>query len=82
MKSDLILYGTQGCHLCDQAESIVRPLAKMYRLGVIFADIAGDEDLETRYAEQIPVLSNGSREMTWPFDHATVDQFLLSTLDI
>lgn len=81
MKSELILYGTQGCHLCDEAESIVLPLAQTYRLGLVLTDIAGNEDLETRYAILIPVLRYGSHELAWPFDHVAVNQFLTSTVN-
>jgi hypothetical protein len=77
MNPSFILYGTLGCHLCDQAESIVLPLARAVGVNIVLVDIAGDDSLETRYAVRIPVLSNGNQELEWPFDHATVSRFLL-----
>lgn len=77
MSHNLILYGTQGCHLCDQAESIVHPLALAYRLDMVMVDIAGDESLESRYAIQIPVLTIGAHELPWPFGPAAVEQFFV-----
>lgn len=76
MNSHLILYGTLGCHLCDIAESIVLPLASQYQLQISIVDIADDAQLESRYALHIPVLSYDNRELNWPFDHSTTDQFL------
>lgn len=76
MNPDFILYGTLGCHLCDQAESIVLPLAQANGVNIVLIDIAGDDDLEALYAVRIPVLSNGRQELAWPFDHATARQFL------
>lgn len=77
MSIGFILYGTLGCHLCDQAESIVLPLAQAVGVNIVLVDIAGDDSLEARYAVRIPVLCNGRQELEWPFDHAAVSRFLL-----
>lgn len=77
----LILFGTDGCHLCDQAREIVLPRAAAAGLSVAEVDIAGDEVLEQRYGVRIPVLNHPATgaELGWPFDHAAVADFL-STL--
>ncbi len=60
----LILYSTQGCHLCEQA------LVLAHSLGVTpeVVDIAFDDDLYAKYGWSIPVLNTGSHELNWPFD--------------
>lgn len=66
---ELELLGTPGCHLCDEAEKIVRTAARARRFSWRYVDIANDEALVARYAERIPLLraSNGEREIGWPF---------------
>lgn len=72
--SELILFGTEGCHLCEEAEQL------LLRAGVSFArqDIMTGEQWLQRYAIRIPVLlheSSGS-ELGWPFDEAGIRDFL------
>jgi glutaredoxin len=59
---EVVLYGAPGCHLCDVAKQVLerqRPLLG-FELEVI--DISGDEDLEQRYREQIPVVLVAGRK--------------------
>lgn len=75
----LTLYGTLGCHLCDEALALTLPVAR--RLGVVVEerDVATDPALEARYGTRIPVLrrrDNGA-ELGWPFDAAAVYRLLL-----
>ena len=75
-----VLYGTLGCHLCDDAEVLLAPLlpALAAELGgdceIECVDIADDDALMIRYAERIPVLrrTTDDSELSWPFtaDHA------------
>lgn len=56
---------TVGCHLCEQAETMIRrvaPRAEIRRL-----DVAEDDALLETYGEHIPVLRYGDRELYWPF---------------
>ncbi|MFT7287152.1 MAG: hypothetical protein ACI87W_001264 [Halieaceae bacterium] len=76
----LTLYSTEGCHLCDEAESLLGTLQKTgetQRWEVV--DIANDDVLFKRYGWSIPVLrkSDGT-ELAWPFDAATLSAFLHS----
>jgi hypothetical protein len=70
----LTLYGTQFCHLCDEAKAILQ-LA-----GVEFAyiDIACNNDLLVRYGIRIPVVQKVgvATELAWPFDRQTFEQWL------
>jgi hypothetical protein len=64
----LILLGTRGCHLCDDAEALLRQVAVARSLQWEYRDIALDEALVCRYGERIPVLLlPDGRELGWPF---------------
>lgn len=64
----LTLYGTTGCHLCDQAEVLLRQAGAARALEWRYVDIALDEALVARYGTRIPVLrAEDGRELGWPF---------------
>jgi hypothetical protein len=71
------IYSRQNCHLCQEAEGIVREVIKdlAFRLEVIYID--GDQELERLYGEEVPVtLINGAKH-----DYFRVDkQRLLQAL--
>ena len=71
---DFVLYHTLGCHLCEEAEQILKTLAIPFR----HVDIADDEDLVDRYGIRIPVLHElqSGDEIGWPFDEKTVLAFI------
>jgi len=72
--STLELYGTSCCHLCEEAQAILRDA------GIVAqdVDIADDGDLLERYGARIPVLrrTDNGAELGWPFDAVAVEQFL------
>ena len=49
----LLLYGRAGCHLCDEARTVLQ------RIGHPFeeVDIEADDELLVRYLERIPVIA-------------------------
>lgn len=61
----LILLGTSACHLCEQAEDLLKQAGIAYQK----IDIAEDEQWQARYAIKIPVLLNTElqKELCWPF---------------
>ncbi|MBI4809279.1 MAG: glutaredoxin family protein [Nitrosomonadales bacterium] len=71
---ELILYGKEFCHLCDDAEAILRGLG----LFADYIDIASDEKLQERYSIRIPVLQrrDTGAELGWPFDAEGVRLFM------
>ncbi len=71
------LYSTLGCHLCEQAKSILWPLLLQYQHELVEVDIATSDELIERYGVRIPVLSypDHSNELNWPFGAADVEQF-------
>lgn len=75
-----ILFGTSGCHLCEEAEAI---LAGKIQAQYEYIDIAeqGQDQWQEKYAIKIPVLlhKESAKELFWPFSEIDVDSFLKST---
>ena len=75
--ADFVLYGTEGCHLCEDAEHL------LLQAGVGFdaVDIINDESAQQRYAVRIPVLLHrqSEAELGWPFDEPMLRKFLVGT---
>ncbi|SBS31700.1 hypothetical protein MAQ5080_02042 [Marinomonas aquimarina] len=67
---DLMLYGTLGCHLCEEAQAWLQHFFPALQL--IHVDIAVDERLVEEFGLRIPVLSNGRESLDWPFQVAAV----------
>ncbi|OGT22662.1 MAG: glutaredoxin [Gallionellales bacterium RIFOXYB12_FULL_54_9] len=74
MSVDLILYGTVGCHLCEQAKAVI----ELARVSADQIDIIDGVGLLDRYGMRIPVLqrSDTGEELGWPFGVADVLRFL------
>jgi len=76
----LLLLGTEGCHLCEEAREIVaacvREAAPNWEVEAI--DIAEQQAWQPDYAIKIPVLldAESRRELGWPFDRDQVARFL------
>ena len=72
----LILYFQEECHLCDEAELLLRSigLADSYRE----VDIESDLELLKEYGIHVPVLQreDTKQRLFWPFDEATIKDFL------
>ncbi|RZU46886.1 glutaredoxin [Fluviicoccus keumensis] len=61
------LYGTSGCHLCDDAERLLAQAGAALRLDWTYIDIALNDELVDRYGTRIPVLLINRHELNWPF---------------
>jgi hypothetical protein len=58
----LVLYGRSGCHLCDEARELARPLvAEAGDVALVEVDIDTDDALLRRFLERIPVLELDGR---------------------
>ena len=57
--SRLVLYGRPGCHLCDDARTVLE------RIGATFeeVDIERDDALHRAYLERIPVVALDGEEL-------------------
>ncbi len=67
--STLILYTTDGCHLCGHAEQMLVELKTLREIIVEPVDISSDEKLVALYGFRIPVVKNKltEQEIGWPF---------------
>lgn len=75
----MILYHTEGCHLCELAESLASRCIGAN--GFEKADIADDPELFARYGTLIPVLRDpvSGQELRWPFGTDEILRLLDST---
>lgn len=76
----LILYSTEGCHLCDDALALFRQLN--IHTAIEQVDVADDDLLFSRYGIRIPVISwqknaEMSVELAWPFDLSQLQTWLV-----
>lgn len=74
----LELLGTQGCHLCDEAEQVLVSALDLQQLAVELVDIAESDELMEAYAVRIPVLRHvaSGQDLGWPFDGLQVQTFV------
>jgi len=73
----LLLLGTAGCHLCEQAEEIIREcLPNDYDSVIELIDIAEQEHWQAQYAICIPVISSASKKNCLAFEVADVKEFI------
>jgi len=75
MQAKIQLYGTEFCHLCEEAEAILRKAG----VAAVPIDIAEHDDLLEKYGARIPVLRrvDNDAELGWPFDAVDVARFLI-----
>ena len=73
------LYGTEGCHLCEDAEQLV--LQVMSNNEFKHVDIIDDPHLVELYSTSIPVLAHVAANIAlyWPFDLQQLQEFIRGT---
>lgn len=76
LPSEVTLYGTSCCHLCEQALDLILPVSAALGLPLAEIDIADDPLLTEIYGIRIPVLAYAGGELGWPFDQAQIIAFL------
>ncbi|HET6657859.1 MAG TPA: glutaredoxin family protein [Gaiellaceae bacterium] len=60
------LVHAKGCHLCESARRVIEGVRAEIPFELEEVDIEGDDDLETRYRERIPVvLVDGEEAFTY-----------------
>jgi len=69
------LYGTLGCHLCEQAEQLLQQFAdhRAFQLHVVDIAMLPEPEMNA-LATQIPVLSTQQHRLNWPFSLADMMQ--------
>ncbi len=72
----LILFGTSGCHLCEEAEQLLA--SSHNQISVEMIDIAEHEQWQEKFAIRIPVLyhSHSKKELGWPFTEPMIQDFI------
>lgn len=83
MTTEIKLYTTLGCHLCEEAHGMLSyMLQNDAQLGNQFAvqlvEIANDDALVEKYGIRIPVLSIETQELGWPFDMEELHHWLIN----
>ena len=87
MMNKYYLYGSEGCHLCEQALAIclaVLPREQFVEIDIIEQEKVAHEEqtLVELYGVHIPVLeklrddSNKNTRLFWPFNHDQVEKFI------
>ena len=74
--SQLIIYYTEHCHLCDEAEALLH--ASGYGESYTKIEIEDDPPLLALYEIHIPVLKrvDNNKELFWPFDQQQLAEFM------
>jgi len=84
---DLVLYSRPGCHLCDEARTVVQGLledraARSQRLARLReVDITSDADLEQALFDTIPVIELAGDRLALATSPARIRRFLADHLD-
>ena len=69
MTARVTLYGRAGCHLCDQARTVIERVCRDLGEEYVEIDIDGDDELRARYGEEVPVtLVDGRQHDFWRVD--------------
>jgi glutaredoxin len=61
--SHVTFYGRPGCHLCDDAMSVVERVRSRRDFSLEVVDIESDDNLLMHYLERIPVVSVDGEEL-------------------
>ncbi len=84
---NLVLYGRDGCHLCEETRAILESLltdrlaSGLPAPALVERDIATDPDLERRYFAVIPVVELGERRLELATSAAALRRLLREVLD-
>ncbi len=77
MASRVLLLGRPGCHLCDEARSVIERVAADVGVSWEERSVEDDPDLLARYADQIPVtFVDGRQHDFWKVDEARLRRAL------
>ncbi|GAA5217799.1 glutaredoxin family protein [Corallincola platygyrae] len=67
------LYGTEGCHLCEDAMKLFQLQPEVE---VIYRDIMEKTEWLERFRVRIPVVQLAQNELDWPFTLTELNEFL------
>jgi glutaredoxin len=73
----IVLYERPGCHLCEEAEELLRRLAPRFPMQLRRVDITTDRELLRRYDIRIPVIQvGGGLELEAPITRGKLERAL------
>ena len=73
----VVLYGRDGCCLCDDARELLLRARERHQFVLIERDIESDEALHRAYLERIPVIEiDGEEALELLIDEAELDEML------
>ena len=76
----VVLFKAAGCHLCERAQGQLAALRSELGFDYDEVDITGDEELEARYREWLPVVEiDGERAFVYWLDEAALRRKLSQT---
>ena len=55
--TQVVLYGRRGCHLCDDARTVLRRVRRDHPFELRERDIEAEDELLAAYLERIPVVT-------------------------
>ena len=62
MKAEVVIFSRQNCHLCHEAEKIIREVLLEVSFDLEVINIDGNAELESLYGEEVPVtMINGAK---------------------
>lgn len=67
----LTLYGLAGCHLCENMREAVERLRGEFEFDLREVEVDCGPEIENRFAEHIPVLTDGDEELCRHFFDST-----------
>jgi glutaredoxin len=77
MSTTVVLYGREGCCLCDEARELLLRARANHDFVLIERDIEADESLLRAYLERIPVITiDGEEAFELLVDEAELDRRL------
>lgn len=70
-----LLLGTKGCHLCDEADNMLRLFTSVTPVKVSKVDIADfEEKFMMQFATIIPVILTPTQQLNYPFSVVDLQQ--------
>jgi len=82
MPVKLILYSTSHCHLCEQAETLLKICEINNNLSWESVEISENMKLLELYATKIPVIKriDNNEEIAWPFTVSEISNLIRLSL--
>ena len=63
MSAEVVIFGRDGCHLCEVALEQLKGLQSERDFKIVEVDIEGDKELHARLLERIPVVALDGEEL-------------------